>query len=100
MTPKQDEMPALPEPIDELAQVDGFNVIGATHVFTADQMHAYAQQYAEQRVREEREACAALCEAISESACRDWKARYDPHDQGREFGADECETAIRARSKP
>lgn len=31
-------------------------------MFCADQMHAYAQQYAEQRVREEREACLAEIE--------------------------------------
>lgn len=34
--------PELPEPVDELAMEDGFNVIGTQPVFTADQMRAYA----------------------------------------------------------
>lgn len=43
-----------------------------------------------------REECADACNQVSRLAQKDWKARYDPHDQGREFGADECESAIRA----
>lgn len=43
-----------------------------------------------------REECAKVCDQVSRLAAKDWKARYDPHDQGREFGADECESAIRA----
>lgn len=35
------EYPPLPEPIDCLAQADGFNVVGEADVFTADQMRAY-----------------------------------------------------------
>jgi hypothetical protein len=42
MTPSTD-LPALPEPADELAEADGFNVIGLAPVFTAEQMHAYAR---------------------------------------------------------
>lgn len=41
MTPDT-QYPAMPEPVDELAMEDGFNVIGAQPVFTADQLHAYA----------------------------------------------------------
>ncbi|MFV0673624.1 hypothetical protein [Variovorax sp. tm] len=35
------EYPPLPESTDELAMDDGFNVIGAQAVYTADQMRAY-----------------------------------------------------------
>lgn len=43
MTPHQDGLPALPEPVDEIAQADGFNVVGTVGVFTADQMRDYAR---------------------------------------------------------
>lgn len=36
--------PALPEPVDHLAEADGFNVIGSIDVYTAEQMRAYAAQ--------------------------------------------------------
>lgn len=36
--------PALPDPVDHLAQADGFNVIGSVDVYTAEQMRAYAAQ--------------------------------------------------------
>lgn len=39
--------PELPEAADQLAQADGFNVIGTVGVFTADQLRTYAQQYAQ-----------------------------------------------------
>jgi len=39
--------PALPEAVDQLAQADGFNVIGTVDVFTADQLRTYAKQYAQ-----------------------------------------------------
>lgn len=45
----------------------------------------------------EREACAEVCNAISTGARKDWKAKYNPHDDGRCDGAFECEEAIRAR---
>lgn len=48
---KRDDMPALPEPA-------GVVIFGtqARRAFISDQMHTYAQQHAEQRVGEEREA--------------------------------------------
>ena len=53
-------MPALPK-----ADFYGsWATVEDTPLYTAEQLHAYAQQYAEQRVQEEREACAALCEEI------------------------------------
>ena len=51
----------------------------------------------ERAVAAEREACAKVCNAISTAARKDWKAKYNPHDDGRCDGAFECEEAIRAR---
>jgi len=45
----------------------------------------------------EREACAEVCNAIFTGARKAWKAKYNPHDDGRCHGAFECEEAIRAR---
>lgn len=36
------DLPPLPEPVDEIAQADGFNVIGTVDVFTAAQMRSHA----------------------------------------------------------
>ena len=36
------DMPPLPEPVDELAEEDGFGVIGLQGVYTAEQMREYA----------------------------------------------------------
>ena len=53
--------PALPEPVDQLAQADGFNVIGTADVSTAGQMRAYAAQaVAAQPPGNEHKALAAL----------------------------------------
>jgi hypothetical protein len=43
----------------------------------------------------EREACARVCEGIAIEARTLWKARYEPHDDGRSDGAFECVEAIR-----
>lgn len=66
-------MPALPEPSFQLVWLGDRAVykvtkpnIGNTDVYTADQLRAYAQQYAEQRVAEEREACAELAGAFAQ----------------------------------
>lgn len=45
----------------------------------------------------EREECAKVCEEVSLQAVTAWKLAYQPQDQGREMGADECAAAIRAR---
>jgi hypothetical protein len=45
----------------------------------------------------EREACAQVCEDVSLQAATSWKLAYQPQDQGRETGADDCAAAIRAR---
>ena len=39
--------------------------------------------------------CAEECEVVSLQAVTAWKLAYQPVDQGREIGADECEHAIR-----
>ena len=81
MTPKQDEMPALPS-------VLMFNACTrrADQADLRQAVRDYAQQYAEQRVREEREACArewdgCFCDVVS-------------------VGEVDIGAAIRARSKP
>jgi hypothetical protein len=48
-------------------------------------------------VQLEREACALVCEDVSLQAATSWKLAYQPQDQGREIGADDCAVAIRAR---
>jgi hypothetical protein len=45
----------------------------------------------------EREACAKLCDELATQAHKDWKAKYNPHDDGRSDGMYECFEAIRAR---
>jgi hypothetical protein len=45
----------------------------------------------------EREACAKVCEEISDSAHALWKVDADPTEQGRDIGAEHCAQAIRAR---
>lgn len=45
------ELGPLPDPVDELCMVDGFNVLGVQQVFTADQMRAYARAAVEHRRR-------------------------------------------------
>ena len=47
----------------------------------------------------EREACAKVCEGIAIEARTLWKARYEPHEDGRSDGAFECAEAIRARGQ-
>lgn len=41
------KIPPMPEPVDEIAQADGFNVIGTVDVFTAEQLAARDQQWLE-----------------------------------------------------
>lgn len=60
-------------------------------------IQVFANLVAAQAAAEEREECARACEAVAMSAAEWWDVRCDPHDQGREFGADECAAAIRER---
>lgn len=47
----------------------------------------------------EREECAKVCDDVSLQAVTAWKLAYQPQDQGREMGADDCAAAIRARGQ-
>ena len=55
------------------------------------------QRFWELAAAKERDACAQLCEDVSLQAATSWKLAYQPQDQGRETGADDCAAAIRAR---
>jgi hypothetical protein len=64
--------------------------------------------YAEQAVKQEREACAKLCEEIENKYWAAFKGKtqpidrgavYSPHVEGMSDGAGECGSAIRARSE-
>lgn len=87
---KRADMPALPDPFVKPLAANG--LASKPGLYTVGQVVRYAQQYAEQRVREEREACAALCEA---------EAAFVKSDRdGGSAAASNCATAIRARSQP
>lgn len=57
------------------------------------------ERFAKLIAAKEREACAQVCEDVSLQAATLWKLAYQPQDQGREMGADDCAAAIRARDK-
>jgi hypothetical protein len=59
----------------------------------------FADKFAELVRADEREACAKLCEEISDSAHALWKVDADPTEQGRDIGAEHCAQAIRARGE-
>lgn len=77
MTAKLPELPPLPErfavtPELVLPKDHGMGpntmVMKSVDVFTADQLRAYAIQYAELAVAAERERCAKICEANAREA--------------------------------
>ncbi len=39
--------------------------------------------------------CCKICETIGREARQQWKAKYNPHDDGRSDGAWECEEQIK-----
>jgi hypothetical protein len=57
------------------------------------------QHLIDEAVKAEREACAKVCNGIAIEARTLWKARYEPHNDGRSDGAFECVEAIRARGQ-
>jgi hypothetical protein len=57
------------------------------------------EKFAELVRQDEREACAKLCEEISDSAHALWKVDADPTEQGRDIGAEHCAQAIRVRGE-
>lgn len=50
----------------------------------------YDKKFAELIVQE----CATICDTIGKEARKEWKTKYNPHDDGRADGAWQCETAI------
>lgn len=76
----------LPEPEINTKGTDGW-LWWPISGYTADQMRA--------AILEERERCAKICDDVSLQAVTAWKLAYQPQDQGREIGADECAYAIR-----
>ena len=62
-----------------------------------DALRDYATLVADHAAKQEREACALVCDDVSLQALTSWKLRYELQDQGREMGAEDCAAAIRAR---
>ena len=52
---------------------------------------AFESKFAELIVWE----CCKICETIGREARKQWKAKYNPHDDGRSDGAWECEEQIK-----
>ena len=77
------DLPPLPPP--------GFR--NQDDAYTAAEMRAYGAACA----AAEREACAKVCEEITDSAWALWRTLADPIDQGRSIGAGHCSDAIMAR---
>jgi hypothetical protein len=65
----------------------------------AIQGHASTRDAIRWAIEQEREACAKICEEISDSAHALWKVDADPTEQGRDIGAEHCAQAIRARGE-
>ena len=82
--------------IIEMARRSGVNDDGYRFEFN---QYKYLETFAKLVAQHEREACAKVCEGIATEARTLWKARYEPHDDGRSDGAFECVEAIRARGQ-
>ena len=82
--------------IIEMARQAGYSVdMFGFGIWDSAEFNRFAKLVAQH----EREACAELCEGIATEARTLWKARYEPHDDGRSDGAFECVEAIRARGQ-
>ena len=80
----------------ELARQAGFETEHHKWIFANDNVgegecHELLEKFAELIVRE----CAKICDDIGRQARKDWKAKYDPVDDGRCNGAWECEESIK-----
>ena len=73
-------MRELPEPEGQLAW----------QTYTRDQVLAIQKQAYEDGLRD----AASKCSDVSLQAMTAWKLAYQPIDQGRELGADDCEAEI------
>jgi hypothetical protein len=66
------------------------------HVVFSGSTHAtYNDEWVKALARLIVERCAAECDEVSLQAVTAWKLAYQPQDQGREIGADDCAAAIR-----
>lgn len=85
--------------IEELSKQAGIETklwnMGAASLVYTEGCHGVARSEFEAFARLIVERCAQECEAVSLQAVTAWKLAYQPVDQGREIGADECESAIR-----
>lgn len=68
---------------------------GTIDVVRADACKAYGDQRAAEARELMREECLRICDEVSKSARKEWKLKYDPHQQGLSMGADACEEAIK-----
>ena len=56
-----------------------------------ESVEATYQKFGELIIRE----CTTICDTIGREARKQWKTKYNPHDDGRSDGAWECEDAIK-----
>ena len=87
-----DNLPPLPRPAHIKVHTDsqGFQYWDEPF-YSADQV----EEIRRAAILAERERCAKVCEDIGLKYWALWKKRYNPDDQGKSNGADECAAAIR-----
>lgn len=73
----------------------GYLGFAADRGYTADQLSTYGDQCAAEAREQMREECLRICDEVSKSAWKEWKLKYDPHQQGLSMGADACKEAIK-----
>ena len=71
---------------------------GGRDLWSLEQLQAYAARAVAEAVAREREACAVLCEDISDEYQRREGRRFPELKTDAEYGAGECARAIRNRS--
>ena len=88
------------ELIETVESLGGTALMGGILIQFSDTAFEQAlKKIYEAGVEAEREACAKVCDGIAIEARTLWKARYEPHNDGRSDGAFECVEAIRARGQ-
>lgn len=85
------------EQIIQMAREAGAELYAETMCVNGKDADEFIERFAAMVAAHEREQCAKVCEEISMQAYTSWKLAYQPQDQGREIGADDCAAAIRAR---
>jgi hypothetical protein len=86
----------LPEPVDELAMEDGFNVLGSEAVFTSSQMLAHREAYAQAKVAAERRKCLAAVSAYYDEIKQAAGPHPTSYEEGRLCALDIVEQRIEA----